>query len=636
VEGRANDLEDGMTRRLLHWVAAVAGLGVGASGSLGCESSSGGGGGSALVCGTGTEAAGGECVSITVTYDAAAGCGAGTMLSAGVCVVISSQDATTTTCGPGTTLGSGGQCVPAPDAGATCGAGTSLVGGVCVAMGQEASTSCGAGTVDDGGVCVPIASEAGSLCGAGTHTCGAACFADDDSSHCGTSCATCSGSTPACVSGACACTYGSCPAGEACVAGACVAAACTGAASCTNGMCCTGTCMPGASCCNSNDCAPVNACQMAVACTAGQCVYTNVADGTSCGSGGTCCSGTCDNLQSDKFNCGACGAECYGGAVTASCFSGYCGQLVAQANNNGNGGSPGNLGAPTLALDANNVYFLAPANGQVLQSPLSNLGSTNPQVLVTQSSGSVGMLTIDSSSVYYATLPPGFLSAGATLASAIPIGGGTITNFTSNFTNQVVGNVSLAVDSTNLYMSLYEKIGVSPKTGGTLTSLTTAVGNGDWVYGNLAADGTYVYWPISATANYNLVRFTVATQDIAYLATGFNEPTVLSLGGSSVFWGTSSNIMSAPTSGASPAVTWETVNPWIGYMGADPATGDVYWIPSNGGGGGWGTLYKATESGQAPITIMPGNTWGTPVFDANNVYYMMGYTNYVQVWRSPK
>jgi hypothetical protein len=124
--------------------------------------------------------------------------------------------------------------------------------------------------------------------------------------------------------------------------------------------------------------------------------------------------------------------------------------------------------------------------------------------------------------------------------------------------------------------------------------------------------------------------------DLAYLATGFAQTSVLAQGGSSVFWGTIQNIMSAPTSGASPAASWEVVSPWIAFMGTDPATGAVYWMQTSGQDGGSGTLYKATQSGQAPVTIMPGGTWGTPVFDASNVYYMTSSSNYVQVWRSPK
>jgi len=303
------------------------------------------------------------------------------------------------------------------------------------------------------------------------------------------------------------------------------------------------------------------------------------------------------------------------------------------------GGGPGNLGTPTLAIDANNVYFLAPSNGQILQSPISNLGNTNPQVLVTNNGTgtlvSIAMLTIDASNVYYAPLPPGFLGAGQTLAYSTPIGGGTKATFQSNFTNQVVGNVSLAVDSANLYMSLYETIGVAAKTGGTFTSLTPDVDNGNYAYGNLLDDGTYLYWVVS-NSTYSLERYTLATANLATLASGFTETSVLALGGSNVFWGTTNSVMAAPTSGAMPAATWATVNPWIGYMGADPATGDVYWINSNGPGGGQGTLYKASTPGQTPVVIMPGQNWGTPVFDASNVYYMNGYNNYVQVWRSPK
>jgi hypothetical protein len=616
-------------------------------GSQACTSKSGGTT-AVVTCGEGTEQNGTEC---SISFDASILCGPGTTYVAGACVPVTQVDATTpvVSCGAGTML-SGSACVPAssPDASAGCGPGTTLSGGVCVPVPSDAAVvSCGPGTVNQGGTCVLVPAEAGtdaSTCGAGTHECSGECYANDDATHCGATCAACPSSTPACVSGACACTFGSCPSGQACVSGGCVAAACTTAATCPNGMCCSGTCIPGGTCCTASDCPALNACQTSVACTAGQCVYAPVADGTSCPGSGTCCGGTCDFLQSDKFNCGACGASCYGGAVTAMCSSGHCAQLVAQAVNNGNaqnagGGSPGNLGAPTLAIDANNVYFLAPSNGQILQAPLNNPGNDNPQVVVTNNATgtlvSIAMLTVDASNVYYAPLPPGFLVAGATLAYSVPIGGGTQATFKSNFANQVVGNVSLVVDSSNLYMSLFETIGVAPKTGGTFASLTPNVNNGNEAYGNLVEDGTYLYWILS-NANYSLARYTLATGTLSFLSSGFSESTVVALAGPTVWWATTANIMAAPTSGAMPATTWETVSPWIGYMNADPATGDLYWINSNGPGGGWGTLYKASHAGQSPVVIMPGQNWGTPVFDASNVYYMTGYSGYVQVWRSPK
>ncbi len=628
---------------------------------VGAQGCGGGGEGSStavlVTCGPGTEQDGSICTVVSV--DASTLCGPGTTFSGGVCVPTTTADATApVTCGTGTTL-SGNMCVPSSpsgEGGIVCGPGTMQSGGDCVPVPSDAAVvTCGPGTVNEGGTCVvaPVdgGTEAGtigtdaSVCASGTHACSGDCYANDDATHCGAACTACSSSTPTCVSGACACTYDSCPTGQACVSGACVAATCTGAANCPNGMCCSGTCQPGASCCTASDCPAVNHCQASVACTAGQCVYTPVADGTSC-SGGTCCAGTCADLTSDKFNCGACGASCFGGAVSALCSQSHCAELVAQAPNNGNAqnagsGYPDNLGAPTLAIDANNdnVYFLAPANGQILESSLSNLGNTNPQVVVTNNGTgtlvSIAMLTVDASNVYYAPLPPGFLAAGSTLAYSVPIGGGSPSTFKSNFTNQVVGNVSLVVDSSNLYMSLYEAIGVAPKTGGTFANLTPTVGSGNTVYGNLVDDGTYLYWCLS-NSTYSILRYTLASGNLATLGSGFSETTALALAGSTVWWATSSSIMAAPTSGAMPATTWDMVSPWVGYMGADPATGDVYWINSNGPGGGWGTLYKASKAGQAPTVIMPGNNWGTPVFDASYVYYMTGYNNYVQVWRSPK
>ena len=79
-----------------------------------------------------------------------------------------------------------------------------------------------------------------------------------------------------------------CPSGQACASGACVAggigSTCTSGSSCASGNCVGGVC-------------------------------------TACSAGLTSCGGTCDNLQTDQNNCGACGNVCTSGQT---CTAGAC------------------------------------------------------------------------------------------------------------------------------------------------------------------------------------------------------------------------------------------------------------------------------------------------------------------------
>jgi hypothetical protein len=364
-------------------------------------------------------------------------------------------------------------------------------------------------------------------------------------------------------------------------------------------------------------------------------------DGTSCGSGGAvCCGGTCDHVQSDKFNCGACGNVCYGGAVTASCFTGHCAQLVAQADNSGGAGYP-HVYAPSLAVDANDVYFIAPSDGTLLQSPLSTLGNTAPKVLVTQNSTGtlygIGALVIDAKNVYYS-------SFGAGIYASVPIGGGAITQFA---VGAGLGGTStslyIAVDGTNVYGTFGSLIGEVPKTGGTFTALP---GSGSW-YPDLVADGTYVYWPSCVAGNNcSITRYTVATGTLAYLATGEANPQGLAVGPTAVYWSAAVgpwNIRTAPIDGSAPASTFQANLAGAGSaLAVDPGTGVVYWVEGGqayGDTSATGPLVKAASAGQPPTTIMSTPVWGTPCFGPNDVYYMMFNTSgtaTVQVWRSPK
>jgi hypothetical protein len=620
------------------------------AGAQGCGN--GGGGGetttAVVTCGAGTEQDGSVC---TVSLDASVLCGPGTTFSGGVCVATTTADATVpVTCGTGTML-SGNMCVPSSsgtDGGAICGAGTMLSGGVCVAIpGDAAVITCGPGTVDEGGTCVVASIEAGPdapVCGAGTHACSGQCYANDDGTHCGATCTACASSTPACVSGACACSANSCPSGQACENGACVSAPCT-AGNCNGGMCCNSACVVGATCCQASDCPAVNACQVSVACTSNQCVYENQPAGTSCGGSSYCCGGGCTNVEGDKNNCGTCGNVCYGGSPYAACINGYCAELVAQeaptAPPNGSTSGQSSVGNPSLAIDANNVYFLNPTSGTVLQSPISNLGNTSPQVLFTNVSGTtyydVQALVVDATRVYYMATGNGGL-VGSTL-----IGGGSSITYPLGSYRLVNSSPTIAIDASNLYVAAYAGnygVAYAPKSGGTIgTSLPS-----DYIAENIFDNGTYLFWPqCPGNGNCEITRYDVTTSSTAFLAMNQAQPSALTASATNVYWSGQSAgtppdfIMVSPIDGSTGPTTFEGLpaSEAPPTMSVDPATGTLYWILGSNGG----VLQKASTAGQVPVTIMSNgqNVWGTPCFDATNVYYMMtDGANEVQVWRSPK
>jgi len=64
------------------------------------------------------------------------------------------------------------------------------------------------------------------------------------------------------------------------------------------------------------------------------------------------------------------------GSPAASCQSGHCAELVAQADATGSAGyTVGRIYNPILAIDANSVYFVSPQDGTLLSSPLATLGN---------------------------------------------------------------------------------------------------------------------------------------------------------------------------------------------------------------------------------------------------------------------
>lgn len=296
------------------------------------------------------------------------------------------------------------------------------------------------------------------------------------------------------------------------------------------------------------------------------------------------------------------------------------------------------MGNPSLAVDANNVYFFNHATGTVLQSALSTLGNTSPQVIFTNVNGSttspIQAITIDATRVYYMS------GANALVGSAL-IGGGSPITYPLGSGVRMGGSPMIAVDATNVYTYLYtpnsgEGVGYTPKTGGTIdTYWSTSV-----VYQNLFDNGTYLIWPQCPSGNNcEITLYDVATSSTAYLAMNEEAPNALTASATNVYWGQQSSpyaIRTSPVSGSTgPTNFVASLSAAVGAMSVDPMTGTVYWILGSNGG----PLQKASQVGQVPVTIMSNgtNVMGTPCFDASNVYYMMtDPESDVQVWRSPK
>jgi hypothetical protein len=282
-------------------------------------------------------------------------CGASSPCNGGCCDGVMCQPGTSATaCGI-----SGGACTSCSGGTPACGAtGTCLfcsdasdcpMGQACTS--GSCSTSCSAGSSCNGGCCDGTICQPGTAVGA----CGSS----------GGMCASCSGSTPTCSSGACvACsTATDCPTGEACVGGTCSRNGCSATIQC-NGACCmpSGCCASaGGSCwvltgtiCNGgaggetcNPCPPSSVCTAAGSCgcdpldptatcpvgdicngSTGECESTPPASctsGTECS--GTCCdvsTGECGSQPEAPTACGASGFDCVDcTAGGGSCLNGF-------------------------------------------------------------------------------------------------------------------------------------------------------------------------------------------------------------------------------------------------------------------------------------------------------------------------
>ncbi len=251
----------------------------------------------------------------------------------------SCRDGGMTTCAPATCDAAAGacrqSCVLDPDclAGYLCVAGRCArdMGRSCVADGE-----CASGLCTDGVCCR-------TRCGGTCEACnlpGRAGFCDpvpdglDPDDECPQESASGCRYTGAC-SGARTCRLH--PAGTVCIDASCASAStsnvpdtCNGAGLCVDNG--TRSCLPfacnpatgrcGTSCAVAADCAAGYVCQPST----GQCLKS---EGQACSTsaecqGGTCCSGFCRDLQTDRNHCGSCGTVCRNEHGATSCVAGVC------------------------------------------------------------------------------------------------------------------------------------------------------------------------------------------------------------------------------------------------------------------------------------------------------------------------
>jgi hypothetical protein len=228
-----------------------------------------------------------------------------------------------------------------------------------------------------------------------------------------------------------------------------------------------------------------------------------------------------------------------------------------------------------LAIDAASVYWTN-RFGTIMKVGLA--GGT-PTTLASGQAGAVA-IAVDARNVYWATIPlfdptstPGAVGA----VMKLPISGGNPTTLASN-----VNAYEIAVDAASVYWTTLSSPGAVMKVpidGGAPTTLAS----GKYQAGDLAVDGTYVYWTNGADSA--------------------GSPT-----------GSTGSVMRVPIGGGTPST--------IASQQADPAgiavnARGVYWTNNLGG-----TVVVAPLGGGALSTLASGQTAPRDiVVDATGVYW---------------
>ncbi|MCK5806123.1 MAG: hypothetical protein KAI66_25040, partial [Lentisphaeria bacterium] len=315
---------------------------------------------------------------------------------------------------------------------------------------------------------------------------------------------------------------------------------------CPGGLCCNRVCVQDLVCCTAADCAPPLECQTSVSCTDNDCVYTNQPDGGSCG-GGTCCSGECADLLDDRYNCGACGNQCYGGDLAASCVDGRCWAPVAL----------GNTAGYWLLIDDNNVYWSE--DGAILQAPKDQLLNPNPLTLDAWTPDyDPPQIMVDSGYVYYRTPRLN----GRHDLKRVPIGGGAVEPLVFDCNMEY-----FAQDADYVYLPTWDCAGTAEHRlyrVDKITKVSTALANVYTTYLQVDADNVYFgsrwdgLWKVPITGGIPLQLTTEfengifqTVDDLYYFANGTGSwgcisnaylHTVPKVGGSSTTVATSFNV----------------------------------------------------------------------------------------------
>jgi hypothetical protein len=256
-----------------------------------------------------------------------------------------------------------------------------------------------------------------------------------------------------------------------------------------------------------NGCGAGGLCGMACPTTDGGMATCN---GTSCGilcmDSRVSCGGVCVDTSSDGQNCGSCRHDCLGGG----CIGGICQPVTLAA--------AAGASAPSLVVDANNVYWNSNTLGSVFYCPKTG-GCGNGETLYTVptsygnellalATDNTNLYTVVNA-VYFAritTNPPGgafwkvsspyvwsmafdtvnawvYLRGSTSIARVKPDG----TQFT-NFAT--VGAAAMAVDSQNLYLADADRVVACALTGTTCSMAPVMTVSGP---SSVYSDGTSVW-----------------------------------------------------------------------------------------------------------------------------------------------
>jgi hypothetical protein len=457
-------------------------------------------------------------------------CVSGTCTSSTSCLpaMVSCGGSTINSCTSQQYCGASGDCMGA-NAGMNC-TGNPAMGAQCIA----GMCQCPAGQQDISGYCTS--------CNSPSIVCGNSCIdPTQDPDFCGAS-GNCQGAN---VGTNCTATFGF---RETCVSGQCVCA--------SPYVVCGGQCIDPTS--TSTNCGASGNCQGANAGTSCLPGYSCASSVCTCAAPDTICPSTgnpmsCNYLQSDPQNCGACGHSCLGGTCSAGvCQPGLLQNMVL---------------AEDVAVDANSVYFSVLGNGANVYSCGGLTSCASPTLVVSNSaqppilSASLAQVSSSGGWLYYVGKQYNSNGTAVLEAKETTTGPGT-----AYVTGLQYGGI-LATDATNAYYSaafagspgtsILEWSPLSPPSMPTPSPAISGLG-GQLV--DISVDPSQVY--VLDATNSKVVACALAHNCGATpttIASGLTLPSSVSSNGASVFIADSKGIHKCPTTGCTtnppPSIT---------------------------------------------------------------------------------